>query len=244
MLLVRCDEYESFGVAPSALARAGLDVLSVNMTEPGAEPPPLQDVSAVITFGGTANVDQTDRFPYLARVREHTRACVEAGLPYLGICLGAQVLARALGEVVVKAPAREFGFEPLRLTSEGKEDPLLSQYVDGDEVFQWHEDTFELPQDAALLASGDRVRVQAYRVGDAAWGIQFHQEVDRAELTWWLDVADPSMDLEREWGKSADAVREESARSMAAHEERGRELFRRFADVVRRTPAASKDARR
>jgi GMP synthase (glutamine-hydrolysing) len=239
VLLVRCDEFESFGVAPGALVRAGLDVRTVNMTDPDVHLPRLEDVSGVITFGGTSNVDQIDLYPYLGLVRDHTRACLSAGLPYLGICLGAQVLARVLGQPVFKAPVREFGFEPLRLTPEGKEDPLLSVYVDGDDVFQWHEDTFELPDGAELLATGDGVRVQAYRVGDAAWGIQFHQEIDGAELEWWLDVADASSDLEREWGKSADAVREESARSIAAHQDRGLELFRRFAEVVRGTPGAS-----
>lgn len=232
VLLVRNDVHESFGVAPGALAWAGCDVLTVNMTEPDALLPPLETVSGVITFGGTANADETARFPYLADVRDYTLGAVEAGVPYLGICLGSQILARALGRPVVKAPVKEIGFEPLRPTADAAADPLLSLFRDGDMVFQWHEDTYELPAGATLLATGDRIRVQAYRVGDAAWGIQFHQELDALELGWWVGIADRELDLGSEWGRSAEELLSGSERHMAAHEERGRELFRRFADVV------------
>ncbi|HEX5951439.1 MAG TPA: type 1 glutamine amidotransferase [Actinomycetota bacterium] len=232
VLLVRNDGYETFGVAPGALASAGCDVRTVNMTRREATLPPLEEVAAVVTFGGTANVDQTDRFPYLAAVRDYTGEAVERGVPYLGICLGSQLLARALGRPVVESPVKEVGFEPLRPTADATGDRLLSQYADGDMVFEWHEDTYELPDGARLLATGDRVAVQAYRVGDLAWGIQFHQELDATELAWWIDIADDELDLESTWGKDADRLRAESERHMAAHEERGRELFRRFADVA------------
>ncbi|HEU4355851.1 MAG TPA: type 1 glutamine amidotransferase [Actinomycetota bacterium] len=233
VLLVRNDTYESFGVAPGALAWAGCDVLTANMTRDGATLPSLGDVAAVVTFGGTANVDQTDRFPYLAEVRAYTREALERGLPYLGICLGSQLLARALGRPVVRSPLKEVGFEPLRPTADAAEDRLLSQYGDGDMVFQWHEDTYEPPEGATLLATGDRIAVQAYRVGEIAWGIQFHQELDATELGWWIDIADGELDLNAVWGKTAEQLRTESSQHMPAHEERGRELFRRFAEVAR-----------
>jgi GMP synthase (glutamine-hydrolysing) len=232
VLLVRNDRYESFGVAPGALAWAGCDLLTVNMTVPGAALPPLDVIGGIVTFGGTANVDETDRFPYLAAVRDLTCRAVDADVPYLGVCLGSQLLARALGRPVVKAPVKEVGFEPLRPTEQADDDPLLSLFRDGDMVFQWHEDTYELPDGARLLAIGDRIPVQAYRVGDRAWGIQFHQELDAAELEWWIEIADRELDLEAVWGKSADELRRESARHIEAHERRGRELFRRFGGVV------------
>ncbi len=233
VLLVRDDEYETFGVAPGALAAAGCDLLTVNMTAPGAEPPPLEAVAGVITFGGTVNVDQTDRHPYLAAVRELTREAVERELPYLGICLGSQLLARALGQRVYRAPVREVGFTPLRPLPAAKEDRLLSLYEDGDLVFQWHQDTYDLPEGAELLATGDAVRVQAFRVGELAWGIQFHQEVDAHELAWWIGIADAEEDLAESWGVTAAELLAQVERHAAAHEERGRELFRRFAEVVR-----------
>ena len=233
VLFVRNDEHESFGLAPGALTWAGCDVLTVNMTRTGAILPPLDDVAAVVTFGGTTNVDQTDRFPHLATVRAYTRQAVELDVPYLGICLGSQLLARALGRPVVRSPVKEVGFEPIRPTPEAKEDPLLSLYMDGDMVFQWHEDTHELPEGSTLLATGDRIAVQAYRVGETAWGIQFHQELDATEHGWWLQLADGELDLKAVWGKSASELLAESERFMFAHEERGRELFRRFAEVAK-----------
>lgn len=233
VLLVRNDRYESFGVAPGALAWAGMDVLTANAAGAHVELPALADVAGVVTFGGTVNVDQVDEHPHLARVREYTREAVERGVPYLGICLGSQILARALGVEVVRGPVREVGFEPVRTTAEAKEDPLLS-FLDAEEfVLQWHEDTHDLPDGATLLVRGDRITVQGYRVGVSAWGIQFHLEVDAVELGWWLDVADAKVALKDVWGKSAEEIRSESRRHIARQEERGREIFRRFADIVR-----------
>jgi GMP synthase (glutamine-hydrolysing) len=232
VLLVRNDRYESFGLAAPTLAWERLDVVTADVTA-GVPLPPVRDVAGVVMFGGTANVDDTDDHPHLATVREYTRDALEAGVPYLGICLGSQILARALGREVVKSPAKECGFEQIRPTAEGKEDPLLSQYTDGDLVLQWHEDTYVLPEDAVLLATSDAVAVQAYRVGDRAWGIQFHQEVDAREFGMWVDLASAEVDLAAVWGKSAEQLRSEARQHMTGHEERGRELFRRFASVVR-----------
>ncbi len=234
VLLVRNDEYESFGVAPGALAWAGVDLVTVNATA-GAKLPPLAGIGGVITFGGTVNVDQVHEYPYLGAVRDYTKEALDRGVPYLGICLGSQILARALGVAVVRSEVREVGFEPVRPTVDAKEDPLLSHLVDGDMVVHWHEDTHVLPDGSVLLATSDRVPLQAYRVGDRAWGIQFHLEVDAVEFGWWLGVADAGVDLKTRWGKSADEMRTEAGRHMAAQEGRGREIFRRFADVVRRS---------
>jgi GMP synthase-like glutamine amidotransferase len=235
ILLVRNDPYESFGVALPSLARAGADVVTVNMPA-AATLPPLDDVAAVITFGGTVNVDQADRHTYLATVRTYAREAVDRGIPYLGICLGSQLLARALDVPVLKGP-KEVGFEPVRSLPAAKEDPLLSFLRDDEHVMQWHEDTHELPPGATLLVTGDRVQVQAYRVGDLAWGVQFHFEVDAPELDWWLDVADAEIDIRAVWGKSAEEIRAEAAPYVAAQEERGREIFRRFAGVARKSDA-------
>ena len=233
MLLVRNDGFETFGVAPGALARAGMDLVTANMTDPTVELPPLDDVAGVITFGGTVNVDQVDEYPQLGTVRQYTREAVDRGVPYLGICLGSQILARALGTEVVKGPVKEVGFEPVRLTPDAKDDALLSFLEPEEPVMQWHEDTYALPEDATLLITGDRIPVQAFRVGETAWGVQFHLEVEAWELAWWIESADAAMDLESTWGKSADELRAEAERHIERHEERGREIFTRFADVVR-----------
>ncbi|MGH2659818.1 MAG: type 1 glutamine amidotransferase [Actinomycetota bacterium] len=235
VLLVRNDQFETFGLAVSALEAAGADLRIVDATRQGEPFPDLGEVSAVVMFGGTANADEIDEHPFLLHDRELTREAVDRRVPYLGICLGAQILARAFDRPVVRAPQRELGFELLHPTAAASEDPLLSVFADGDRVFQWHQDTFELPAGAALLATGDEVPLQAYRVGDLAWGIQWHLEIDGPELEMWLDEADALMDLKAVWGTSADEIRVEAKEHLAAHEDKGREVFQRFANVVRRS---------
>jgi GMP synthase (glutamine-hydrolysing) len=107
----------------------------------------------------------------------------------------------------------------------------LSAFHDGDVVFHWHEDTFDLPEGATLLATGDLVQTQAFRYGDAAWGTQFHLEVDRAEIDLWLKTAGD--DGVRAWGKTREEMEAETDRFIDGHEERARELFRRFWGIVR-----------
>ena len=232
ILLIRNDRSESFGTAPSSLAMAGLDVVTANLPA-GSSLPALDDVAGVITFGGTVNVDQVGDHPYLADVRRITREAVDRGVPYLGICLGSQILARALDVEVRRGDLKEVGFEVIHPTPDAKEDALLSFLGEDEMVMQWHEDTHPLPDGAVLLATSEAIPVQGYRVGELAWGIQFHLEVDAAELDWWLDIADSLMDVEAAWGKSTARIREEAREHMAAHEERGREIFRRFAEVAR-----------
>jgi len=237
ILLVRNDRYESFGTAAPSLAMAGVDVVTANLPA-GAELPPLDAVAGVVTFGGTVNVDQVTDHPYLADVRRLTREAVEHGVPYLGICLGSQILARAMDVEVTAGDVKEVGFEAVHPTPDAKEDALLS-FLDEDEiVLQWHEDTHSLPEGAVLLATSNAIPVQAYRVGDRAWGVQFHLEVDAAELDWWLDIADSVMDVEAIWGKSTARIRDEARDHIGAHEERGREIFRRFAEVAREHASA------
>ncbi len=230
VLLLGHDVWETFGLAPRALGAAGVPVLVHPQREAARAVPSLEDVSGVVVFGGEMNVDQTGEYPFLAEERELVRRAVAEQVPFLGICLGAQMLARALDTPVYPA-VKEIGFEPLHPVREAAGDPLLSVFRDGDMVFHWHEDTFDLPPGAVLLATGDRVRVQALRVGELAWGVQFHVEVDRPELAIWL--ADTEEGLQEAWGKSAEQIREEAARHLATQEERARELFRRFAEVVR-----------
>jgi GMP synthase (glutamine-hydrolysing) len=237
VLVVRNDDVDTFGITRSALEEAGVRLLTIDAWDDGGWPA-IGEVGGIVMLGGSMNVDETGRHPYLARDRDLAARAVEEGVPYLGLCLGAQLLARALGSPVLPGPVPELGFEPLRPTEAAARDPILSHYRDGDMVFHWHEDTLELPDGAVLLASGDRIAAQAFRVGDRAWGIQFHLEVDAAEIDLWLDAAEAGgEDLPGRWGKPADRVRAESERLVAAHEAKGRMAFRRFAEVVRAASA-------
>jgi GMP synthase (glutamine-hydrolysing) len=232
ILFVRNDTFETFGVAPSAVEAEGADVRVFEAIE-GAPRPPLDDVSGVVVFGSSSNIEHADRRPFIKEVAELTRESVDLGVPVLGVCFGAQLLAWALDADVGKAPEREVGFEPMRLLPAAAEDRLVSHYADGDHLFEWHMDTFALPVGAELLMTGDRVPHQVYRVGETAWGLQFHFEVDAPELEHWLDEYRKIGDLEEQWGKTPDDVRAEARVYMAEHERKGREVFRRFVEVAR-----------
>ena len=236
LLFVRADPSETFGVAPSAVASGGAEIRiwEAISSEPA---PDLAEHSGVVVFGSTYNVEHADEQPFIKEVGALTREAVGAKLPVLGSCFGAQILAWSLGARVEKSDVREVGFEPIRPLAPAASDVLTSHLSDGDPEFQWHMDTFELPEGAVLLVRGDAVENQAFRFGDRAWGIQFHFEIDSAEIELWLDEYAREGDLLAEWGKTTDQVRDERDRYIAGHERRGTQIFRRFVEVCQEAEA-------
>ena len=227
VLCLRNDRDDTLGISAAVLNEQRVPVVKLDAFETDIRWPQLDEISGLVVFGGEMNVDETDRYPYLLVQRQLMRRAVDAGLPVLGICLGAQMLARALDARVYRAPVRELGFKPVRVTDAGRGDALLGAFQTGDRVFQWHEDTFELPAGAELLATGDEVAIQAFRLGTNAWAVQFHVEVDAEGVEAWLRVAEPS--LERVWKRSADEVRDEVRMYLAAQQQRSRALLAAFA---------------
>jgi GMP synthase (glutamine-hydrolysing) len=233
LVAIHNEDIAHLGLADEVFEEEGLPVTHVRAWR-GEDPPPVEDASGVVSLGGDMNVDQVDAYPYLAAERAYLAEAVDRGLPVLGICLGGQLLARSLRAEVTRAETPELGFVPVTLTEEGRRDPVLSALRDGDRVFQWHVDTFGLPRDAALLASGRDVAHQAFRAGPRAWGLQFHPEVTADELDEWLRAV-PG--VERTYGRTTGEIRAEIERELPAHQDRARELFRRFARVVLTQPA-------
>ena len=202
ILLVRNDAVDTLGLAPEALIEAGAPTVIWEARDSRTPAPHIDDIGGIVMFGGTMNVDDVDSHPFLKEARDLTREALDREVPYLGLCLGAQMLARALDRAVFRAPVREIGYEPLHPTRAAAGDPLIAHYEDGDMVFHWHQDTMELPAGAEVLATGDRVALQGFRVGDTAWGLQFHLELDSNELELWLDDASADEDISAVWGKS------------------------------------------
>lgn len=232
LLFVRFDDDDTFGVAPAAVEAAGATIRIWNPSDPGQDRPSLNGIDGVVVFGSVDNVEHADEKPFIKEAAELMREAVDRRTPVLGVCFGGQLLAWALDASVGKGPVRELGFEPVHPTPAAKHDPLFSHLMDGDRAFQWHMDTFELPDGAELLAAGDHVTNQVFRWGDLAWGTQFHFEVDRAEIELWLDGFSKQGDLETEWGKPPERVRDEMASFITEHEARGREVFERFTRLV------------
>jgi GMP synthase-like glutamine amidotransferase len=226
---------DSLGVALPLLREAGCEVAVLDAFDDHASwPDTVVGIAGLVVFGGEMNADQLDRYPYLLRVRQLMREAVERGIPTLGICLGAQLLARAFGAAVTRAPVRELGFVPVWPTTAAAGDPLLAGLAPGDRFFQWHEDTFDLPAGATLLATGRAVATQAYRVGSCGWGVQFHPEVDAAELAAWVRP------VQSQWGRPSEEILLEAATHLPGQSHRARGLFLAFAGLVsaRATPSA------
>lgn len=178
---------EGAGTMLDYLKKNGVAYRLIGLYRGDALPEDLSFVSAVLVMGGPMNVDEEEKFPFLRKEKLWIGRLIERGIPCLGVCLGAQLIARALGKRVYKAPKPEIGWQEVTLTAEAMKDPLFSTVNASTlRVLQWHEDTFDLPEGAVLLASGSEVPHQAYRYGDRAYGLQFHVEVNRSMLEDWF----------------------------------------------------------
>ncbi len=151
----------------------------------GTPPPrPIDDYSAVLVFGGAMHADQDEHHPWLREENLFIQRLLDRHVPMLGICLGAQLIAKACHARVYAARESEIGWVPVELTAAAYDDPLFAGVPPRFRAFQWHYYTYELPAGAEELARSE-VCTQAFRIGDAAWGIQFHAEVTRQQLESW-----------------------------------------------------------
>jgi GMP synthase-like glutamine amidotransferase len=175
----------------------------------GDESPSEPDgYAAVIVLGGDMNVGDEDDFPFLRHERATIAAALELGVPLLGICLGAQQLAMVAGGSVYRRTAVEIGWYPIDID---EYDPLIVGYHPRMHVFQWHHCACVLP-DGALLIASRAGEPQIFRVGERAWGLQFHPEVDRAVLDGWF-ASDPEA-IDDAWPGGLKKLRKASRREL------------------------------
>jgi GMP synthase-like glutamine amidotransferase len=217
------------GIATEVFEAEGYPLRVMRAWEETQWPDPA-DIAALVVLGGEMNAHDLDAFPFLRVVREYTLEAVERSVPTLGICLGAQILAIVLGGTVRQSPRVELGFGPLDATEEGLRDPVLGGYGDGVEVFQWHEDTFDLPPKTTLLLSGGGFH-QAFRYGATCYGTQFHFEVTEEDVMAWLEVTNADR-LREHWGRSKEELLEELHSKLPAQQLVGRETFKHFAKLL------------
>ena len=144
----------------------------------------------IVLLGGPMNVYEEDRYPFLRGEDLFIKEAIQRGKHILGICLGAQLIAKALGARVTKSPSKEIGWYEVSLTEEGSRDPLFSFFPKTFSVFQWHEDTFEVPKGGRLLVTSPSIPHQAFRYGENVYGLQFHLEVTRAMIREWMEEYD------------------------------------------------------
>lgn len=176
--------------------------------------PEIRDVSALIVMGGAMGANDDHRHPFLYDLKIFIRQVVAAGIPYLGICLGGQLLAAALGGRVASNRWEELGSLTVDLTEEGRRDALFKGLPAMFETFQWHHDSFDIPEGGVLLASSTACPHQAFRFGPCAWGTQFHPEVTERIIRDWC-AWDPETEARVEELLADHRAREESYRIVA-----------------------------
>lgn len=157
-------------------------------------PDSISDVSSVIVLGGPMNVYEEEQYPFLKEEDEFLKEVIENGLPTLGFCLGAQLIAKAKGAMVIKNPQKEIGWFKVSLTDNGLSDSLFQGFKREFDVFQWHGDTFNIPDGAVKLAESDLCENQAYRIGNNIYGLQFHVEVTDEMIYQWIDAYKDEVD--------------------------------------------------
>ncbi|MFF0434026.1 type 1 glutamine amidotransferase [Streptomyces sp. NPDC004327] len=195
ILVVEHEDGAGPGLVGERLRAAGLDT-RVHRPWRGEElPGSLDGWSGLIVLGGSVNCEDDTAAPWLPRVRALIREAVEARIPVLGICLGGQLLAHALGgRVAVRALGPELGTVPLRRLPAADDDPLFGTLPEGAPAAQWHWDEIDrLPPAAVPLLTGDDCRHQAFRAGACAWGVQFHPEALTGTIAGWAAADAPRM---------------------------------------------------
>lgn len=244
LLAIRQVPHEGLALLAEVFEAADVEVEYVDQFAGGAAVNPTGNAfdptrhRGLVVMGGPMNVDETDRYPFLATELEWIRRAVAAQSPVLGICLGSQLLAKAVGARVYPnvrdgRRVKEIGWYDLELLPAAKDDPLLYDCQATERVFQWHGDTFDLPPGAVQLARSADCEQQAFRYGPNAWGLQFHWEITPPVLETWL--AEPGMCCELESLPQFDPaiLRAAAPREFPAMTALARRVFARFAALVR-----------
>jgi GMP synthase (glutamine-hydrolysing) len=219
------------GVFADVIRRHGWELETWSPAEAPA-PPDLPSFAAILTFGGAMQADQEDAHPWLRTEKRILAEALDRGLPLLGVCLGAQLLAEAAGSIPRRAAEPEIGWREIEVTAAGAADPLISPLAPRFDAFHWHSYEAPLPPGGVELAR-DPICLQAYRIGQRAWGIQFHAEVARGDLEKWIRNYRSDPDAVR-IGVDPDELRGATAPRVAAWNRLGSELCRRFLDAARR----------
>ncbi len=228
LLVIKHTPTEGAGIFAKFCQDQGID-LDVIELQAGDQFPPLGDYAGLLVMGGVMNVGDEAEYPWLREEKRYIRTAVnELHKPYLGVCLGAQLLADALGGEVGAMPQREIGVYAITLNAAGLNSMPTKGMPREFKTLQWHgQEVRRLPENATLLASSPLCQVQAFSVNDHAFGIQFHQEVDQATIDQWRD------DLVEAVGSAeCDRIYQELAQELPHINQTAKVLFDNFLQVV------------
>ena len=185
-LVIQHLDIEPPALIADVLRASGHKIHTLHLSDGDLLPADVREYSGAIIMGGPQSANDT-HLPHIQDELIWLQEKLTAGLPMLGICLGAQMMAKAAGASILTSAVRELGWYPVFPTSDSADDPLFSNIPEqGIRVFQWHGETFSLPPQARLLASHPAVAQQAIRLGHAQYALQFHAEVDAGIIETWI----------------------------------------------------------
>jgi GMP synthase-like glutamine amidotransferase len=190
------------GTYEDVLLARGATIQRIELDE-GDPLPDRTAIDAIVCMGGPMSATDDSELPWLTEEKAFIADAVRAGTPFWGVCLGVQLLAASLGARVYPGPKPEVGVLPVELTEEARADPVFSELPDEFLTLQWHGDTFDLPDGAVRLAGSPAYPNQAFRFGEAAYGVQFHVEVSPDLAREWAAVPEYAAALERVLGPGA-----------------------------------------
>ncbi len=221
--------FEILGTLNPLLKDAGFRLRYVNFgRHPHAEPD-IEAYHGLVVLGGPMNVDQVAEHPHLASELRLIERAMKRNMPILGVCLGAQLVAKTLGARVGPSPEKEIGWYDVVPTAEAAGDPLLGHFAPRERIFQWHGDAFDIPAGAVHLASSPGCENQAFRYGSNVYGFQFHMEVDEPLIHRWLRVPHHERELHELKGATGPhEIRNETPQHMPRLTELADRTFREF----------------
>jgi GMP synthase (glutamine-hydrolysing) len=216
------------GHAGVAIRAAGLE-LDERRLRAGEPLPALDEIDGVLSLGGDQSVTRIDEDPLLTAEAAFLREAAEAGLPVFGVCLGAQLVAHALGGSVSRLPRRMVEWTPITILDAAAGDPVMGALPAGAVALHWNEDGFEPPEGSVELLARVGAGAEAFRYGDRVWGVQFHPEVDPESLNGWYEDAEGEL---VEAGVTEERARAADAANLPGQAALSEALFGGFARVV------------
>ena len=226
VLFIQNGETEGPGLLATALSAAGTNLVTIHAWRGDRVPDAPDGFAGVAIGGGTMSAYQTDEYPALQQQIALTRAARAAGIPMLGLCLGAQLMAAAFDGKVFANTEREIGLHEVRFTPAADHDPLWHGHTTPFHPVHWHRDTFTLPPGAELLASSALTPHQLFRLDHASYGLQFHLEIDLPSLR--EMIAGDEIPLRR-YGLDPAAFLRDGERKLPAIEPIAHTVFTRWA---------------
>ncbi|HEV2419699.1 MAG TPA: gamma-glutamyl-gamma-aminobutyrate hydrolase family protein [Terriglobia bacterium] len=229
VLVLQHAECEAPGLIGESVEECGCEVKPVRSFAGEAVPEEIGDAAGLVIMGGPMGVYEHDHYPFIRKELRLIEDTLRRSKPLLGVCLGSQLLASALGSEVKKGKQKEIGWHRVTLTEASQQDPLWSGAESSFMACHWHGDVFDLPPSAAGLASSMLTPCQAFRYGTAAYGFLFHMEITPEILRGMTTAFEGEI---KEEGIDADLIMRESQEYLPALHKIGRQVFRRWAGLL------------